>query len=683
MKLPEELLLRSSLLTRLLALLSLSCLCFYIGKRWAFKYEEVVVLGKELGSLGDSPSAYLVLVDESERQQSAGEGIVHSENISNLGVPPDAALQNTSFAVVPATVPVPSHPSPFVGMLKEDGSIEQDFAGDGEEDLQGIEIDSDLEVPNVTESSDAFNMSIETYKFEVCPRSMKEYIPCLDNVAAIKRLPSTKKGENWERHCPDRKEDQFGCLIAAPRGYRYPIRWPRSKDQVWYSNVPHTRLVQDKGGQNWIAIKKDKFIFPGGGTQFAHGATQYLDQMVKMVPKIAFGVYTRVALDIGCGVASWGAYLLSRDVLPLSIAPKDVHENQIQFALERGIPAMVAALATHRLLYPSQAFDLIHCSRCRIEWTHDGGILLLEVDRILRAGGYFAWAAQPVYKHEGNLPEEWNAMVDLAGRLCWELVAKEGYIAIWQKPINNECYYKRDPGTQPPLCDRSEDPNAIWYAPLKACITLLPEGVVGRNVSDWPARLHATPYRLYSVQTDAKAAKEEVFIAEQRYWHEIVSGFLRGLGLKRETVRNVMDMKAGYGGFAAALVDHKVDWWVMNVVPISGINTLPVIYDRGLIGVAHDWCEAFDTYPRTYDLLHAVGLFTLEEKRCNIAHIFVEMDRILRPGGWVLIREPSDMILKLDALARSVRWSTRILDDENGPFGKNKLLACRKQLWRG
>lgn len=27
----------------------------------------------------------------------------------------------------------------------------------------------------------------------------------------------------------------------------------------------------------------------------------------------------------------------------------------------------------------------------------------------------------------------------------------------------------------------------------------------------------------------------------------------------------------------------------MNVVPISGPNTLPVIYDRGLIGVMHDW----------------------------------------------------------------------------------------------
>lgn len=91
-----------------------------------------------------------------------------------------------------------------------------------------------------------------------------------------------------------------------------------------------------------------------------------------MVPDVAFGSRTRVALDIGCGVASFGAFLLSRNVLTLSVAPKDVHENQIQFALERGVPAMIAAFAARHLLYPSQAFDLIHCSRCGISWTNDG-----------------------------------------------------------------------------------------------------------------------------------------------------------------------------------------------------------------------------------------------------------------------------------------------------------------------
>lgn len=103
----------------------------------------------------------------------------------------------------------------------------------------------------------------------------------------------------------------------------------------------------------------------------------YFYLVVQMVPDVAWGVHTRVVLDVGCGVAIFGAFLLSRNVSTLSIAPKDVHENQIQFAFERGVPAMVAAFATRRLLYPSQDFEMIHCSRCRIEWTHDGIVLTL------------------------------------------------------------------------------------------------------------------------------------------------------------------------------------------------------------------------------------------------------------------------------------------------------------------
>lgn len=45
----------------------------------------------------------------------------------------------------------------------------------------------------------------------------------------------------------------------------------------------------------------------------------------------------------------------------------------------------------------------------------------------------------------------------------------------------------------------------------------------------------------------------------------------------------------GIGRFAAALIEQNLNSWVMNVVPVSGPNTLPVIYDRGLLGVMHDW----------------------------------------------------------------------------------------------
>lgn len=59
--------------------------------------------------------------------------------------------------------------------------------------------------------------------------------------------------------------------------------------------------------------------------------------------------------------------------------------------------------------------------------------------------------------------------------------------------------------------------------------------------------------------------------------------------------------------FAAAMREHNV--WVMNVVNVDSPDTLPIIYERGLFGIYHDWCESFSTYPRTYDLLHADHLF--------------------------------------------------------------------------
>ncbi|XLS47872.1 hypothetical protein HN51_022230 [Arachis hypogaea] len=78
----------------------------------------------------------------------------------------------------------------------------------------------------------------------------------------------------------------------------------------------------------------------------------------------------------------------------------------------------------------------------------------------------------------------------------------------------------------------------------------------------------------------------------------------------KDLVKKHSDMNAGLGSFAVAIQSPKL--WVMNVVPtIAEKSTLGVIYERGLIGIYHDWCEAFSTYPRTYDLIHANGLFSL------------------------------------------------------------------------
>jgi len=67
----------------------------------------------------------------------------------------------------------------------------------------------------------------------------------------------------------------------------------------------------------------------------------------------------------------------------------------------------------------------------------------------------------------------------------------------------------------------------------------------------------------------------------RNYWSKLASK------IKPDTIRNVMDMKANLGSFAAALKDKDV--WVMNVVPENEQKTLKIIYDRGLIGTVHNW----------------------------------------------------------------------------------------------
>lgn len=79
----------------------------------------------------------------------------------------------------------------------------------------------------------------------------------------------------------------------------------------------------------------------------------------------------------------------------------------------------------------------------------------------------------------------------------------------------------------------------------------------------------------------------------QEVWQERVDNYWSKLGskIKAGTIRNVMDMRANIGSFAAALKEKDV--WVMNVVPENQPKSLAIIYDRGLIGAVHNWYDSF------------------------------------------------------------------------------------------
>ncbi|KAF5744347.1 S-adenosyl-L-methionine-dependent methyltransferases superfamily protein isoform 1 [Tripterygium wilfordii] len=393
-------------------------------------------------------------------------------------------------------------------------------------------------------------------------------------------------------------------------------------------------------------------------------------------------------------VASWGAYLLSRNILTMSFAPRDTHEAQVQFALERGVPALIGVLASIRLPYPSRAFDMAHCSRCLIPWGQYDGLYLIEVDRILRPGGYWILSGPPINwerywkgwgRSKEDLQAEQNKIESIAKSLCWKKLKQKGDLAIWQKPTNHiHCKANRRVFKQPSFCN-PKNPDNGWYTKMEKCLTPLPEvsnirEIAGGQLAKWPERSTSIPPRISSGSLGGITA--EIFRENTELWKKRVAYYktLDNQLAERGRYRNLLDMNANLGGFAAALVDDPV--WVMNVVPVEAeINTLGVIYERGLIGTYQNWCEAMSTYPRTYDFIHADFVFTLYEGRCEMEDIVLEMDRILRPEGSVIIRDDVDVLTKMKNIIDVMQWDGRIMDHEKGPHEREKILVAGKQYW--
>ncbi|CAA2993565.1 probable methyltransferase PMT9 [Olea europaea subsp. europaea] len=437
-----------------------------------------------------------------------------------------------------------------------------------------------------------------------------------------------------------------------------------------------------------MVVDGEKIKFPGGGTHFHDGADKYITAIAGMLKfpgeKLNNGGHVRSVLDVGCGVASFGAYLLRHNIIAMSLAPNDVHENQIQFALERGIPATLGVLGTKRLPYPSRSFELAHCSRCRIDWLQRDGILLLELDRLLRPGGYFVYSSPEAYAHDLENRRIWNAMYDLLRRMCWRVVARRDQTVIWAKPLSNKCYLKRNLGTNPPMCSSNDDPDSTWNVLMKACITPYSEKIhrqKGSGLEPWPQRLSAAPPRLEEI-----GVSPEVFKKDSIVWHYRVSEYWKQMKsvVQRNSVRNVMDMNSHLGGFASAL--RNKDVWVMNVAPFNASDKLKIIYDRGLIGTVHDWCESFSTYPRTYDLLHAWSIFSkIEAIGCSSEDLLIEMDRMLRPEGFVIIRDRPSVINHVRKFLAALKWNGWVSEAEPSADAlssiEERVLIVRKKSW--
>ncbi|KAJ0043063.1 hypothetical protein Pint_17396 [Pistacia integerrima] len=510
--------------------------------------------------------------------------------------------------------------------------------------------------------------STKVKAYPPCNISYSEYTPCEDAKRSLKFERSRLIYR--ERHCPEKKE-LLKCRVPAPYGYKNPFTWPASRDLVWYANVPHKELTVEKAVQNWIRYEGDRFRFPGGGTMFPNGADAYIDDIGKLI-NLKMALY----------------------VPQLILAVGDTHEAQVQFALERGVPALIGVLASKRLPYPSRAFDMAHCSRCLIPWNQFGGIYLIEVDRVLRPGGYWILSGPPINwkrywkgweRTKEDLNAEQTAIENVAKSLCWKKLYDKDDIAIWQKPVNHlNCKVNRKLNQNPHFCP-AQDPDKAWYTEMDTCLIQLPEvssnqEIAGGELAKWPERLNTIPPRIS--RGTVKGVTPEIFKENSQLWKRRVSYYKtvnKQLG-QAGRYRNLLDMNANLGGFAAALIDHPV--WVMNVVPVEAkLNTLGVIYERGLIGTYQNWCEAMSTYPRTYDLIHADSVFSLYKNRCELEDILLEMDRILRPEGSVIFRDDVDVLVKIKKIMDAMNWDSQIVDHEDGPLEREKLLFAVKLYW--
>lgn len=125
---------------------------------------------------------------------------------------------------------------------------------------------------------------------------------------------------------------------------------------------------------------------------------------------------------------------------------------------------------------------------------------------------------------------------------------------------------------------------------METCVTPTSSNRDETEYKPFPQRLYAVPPRITSGAIPGVSSDK--YIADNKMWKKHVNAYKKfNKYIDTGRYRNIMDMNAGLGGFAAALDSSKL--WVMNVVPsLAETNTLGVIYERGLIGIYHDWYES-------------------------------------------------------------------------------------------
>ncbi|KAG9132755.1 hypothetical protein Leryth_014033 [Lithospermum erythrorhizon] len=532
-----------------------------------------------------------------------------------------------------------------------------------------------------------------------CSSKYENYVPCYNVTENL--AMGLSNGEELDRHCNSGVRQN--CLVRAPINYKVPLRWPTGKDLIWLGNVKITAQEVLSSGSltKRMMVEEEQISFRPGNFMY-DGVEDYSHQIAEMMGLrnesnfIQAGV--RTVLDIGCGYGSFGAHLFSNNLLTMCIADYEASGSQVQLTIERGLPAMIGSFNSMQLPYPSLSFDMVHC-RNNMDWDRKDGKLLIEVDRLLRPGGYFVWTSpvtQPSPRDKAT-QKKWSFVQSFTPSLCWEMLTQQEETVVWKKTSKRDCYSTRKSSSAIPLCSKGQDVESPYYRPLQACIggTQSHRWIPIKDRTAWPSRVNLNAKELAIHGLHAEVLSEDTMnwkAAINNYW-SLLSPLIFSDHPKRpgdedpsppyNMLRNVLDMNAQFGGFNAALLEAGKSVWVMNVIPVNTPNHLPLILDRGFTGVLHDWCEPFPTYPRTYDMVHGQGLLSLqfaEQRRCESIDLFTEIDRLLRPEGWIILRDSAPIIESARALVTRLKWDARIVELETD--SDEKLLICQKPFIR-
>nr|XP_016474761.1 PREDICTED: probable methyltransferase PMT5 [Nicotiana tabacum]XP_016474762.1 PREDICTED: probable methyltransferase PMT5 [Nicotiana tabacum]XP_016474763.1 PREDICTED: probable methyltransferase PMT5 [Nicotiana tabacum] len=529
----------------------------------------------------------------------------------------------------------------------------------------------------------------------LCGKERENYVPCY-NVSA-NTLAGFKDGEELDQHCELSREYQY-CLIRPPKDYKIPLSWPAGRDVIWSGNVKLTKdqfLSSGSIMKRLMLLEENQIAFHSQDGLIVDDVKDYSHQIAEMIGLgsdtefLQAGV--RTVLDIGCGFGSFSAHLLSLNLMALCVGAYESSGSQVQLTLERGLPAVIGNFISKQLPFPSLSYDMVHCAQCGIIWDSKDGLFLIEIDRVLKPGGYFILTS-PITRQQGRSTSSKKGSMstpleEITKKLCWSLLEQQEETFVWQKTVDSQCYTSGKQGMVP-LC-KGEDMQ-LYYQPLARCIS-------GTGSNRWvpilsrSGSLNSTELKVHGVHLDDFFEDSGFWKSAVRNYWSLLSPLIFSDHPKRpgdddplppyNMVRNVLDMNAHYGGLNAALLEASKSVWVMNVVPLGVHNTLPLILDRGFTGVLHNWCEPFPTYPRTYDLLHGNGLLShLASQGCSIIELLLEMDRILRPEGWVILSDKLGPIEKVRMLATQIRWEARVIDLQNG--SDQRLLVCQKPFVR-